>query len=1508
MSFTYDRSRQQNSLYNNLTPLSEKLNPRNLNNSKLNASVDKEHENVASYHSTPILSKGLRKTKNNSMSQIELKNTPRKEDSYEKNHHSNERTNTEPNSAPGAGPLDIYNVKDLNALTDQDVEVELKETLNELEPVLQSDIDKININSPLLGTQPIMKCVVHILKPQIFKKISKKTEKEITDWTRTIQAMLVNKNFIQNVTYFNNELDEESFKKIEEIFKKEPKNLRLERVKLVNNNCLSLFKWICVQKKIYFLRQLYIKSMTNGPESFEPQQGNTNIESNKNLDKFNDSFGAPNSGDKKSPESPKLDHNDQMYNKETQFLNKIDKQLKLAKGLLNHIDNHEWSEQATVKSPPAILILIFEALCHIFKPDLALSKDGTVDFWLSSKVFLVDKTKFFDRIISFNPETQMDYDTYIKLLELGDKNPQLHNLEYDERAPPLISGLYTWISAQINIYYLMNIHYKNLDKEILNARFRAHQREELVKTNEIIVEERDSEDSFENLDIRKEEQPEIEEVTNIVKENDQDFEVTSNLIKKDSEQVLESKESDTLITETQQSVHESRNDINFYDSIKKNENSDIVEAVKRYNYYKTQINKESIEEVKANCFESEVAMKVLQALCYVFKSPILKRTDHYENEVNDMEASIRNLLFDKKFLSRISEYNYLLHLDDEIYFKLKTFLQENDDLIRPEDASVNDFFNGIFILYEWLKSLKEVFYLSEKIKLTSADAKVDSIKKSNKQIKKKKPTSVVTSNNTLKTGANKSNNKRSNQKLPQETSTDNLIDGARKSKREQVSSLNNRNLIKNSGIPRGSVDKDEHCNRNLHILGGSTDKKSVTNINRSKVNSGSKKIDAVKKTERASQKYLTKLELQSDIKNKEIEVENKTKNQMANLKTEKEALLLKVEQLKQQVGTAKGNLHSLNENNKLLSQRNKYLNQELNEYDRCNDILIDNCDNFFGVIKDVLDNLPTKKLRKTFPPKLCKALENFETSTSEFQKGLSCHVEVINENMVKRQEYTEIDIVEVNIEMNDELLDDEPRKSETPKFQSDEEFEIQADKQEILVEINPTPALAKKEKNSSMQKKKRQNSNLMEQINKAELNKSNPKQRLINETPETEIFEEPNNFKQTFGENGEYFESNVMLNNIVKPKENSVHSATKSYSDLANVSEEDRAFFRAQQRKLEEQAESQQKDKDSIRSKKNSSIGLNNDGTPYSPDYATRIKMDMYPDASNPRPFSQGNVPQMGVYGSSYVPNQNDKSQFKNGMDFEQAHEMMMDSMLNSAYNQQPGAYNQPPGGLMQNSYKLLGQNNIVNSEIMMSEIIDENGNARDTIGSNNMGGNMKRETYLVKNPGHSLGIDFNQNAAYRTEPNLRISELSMEESYPAQHKDSNYGNLKKTDSAYASEQFMNQENAEKRFSSEIQTDQNLMQAYNHFSKDTYVPPAPENCYGRDTFPAIKQDFIRINSLSNKSNTDDEKKQQQAAKEKAVTDRSERNNPKGNRVTKKGSGKKTKIGSALENVSKTFRK
>ena len=132
----------------------------------------------------------------------------------------------------------------------------------------------------------------------------------------------------------------------------------------------------------------------------------------------------------------------------------------------------------------------------------------------------------------------------------------------------------------------------------------------------------------------------------------------------------------------------------------------------------------------------------------------------------------------------------------------------------------------------------------------------------------------MTSNNTLKTGANKSNNKRSNQKLPQETSSDNLIDGARKSKREQVSSLNNRNLIKNSGIPRGSVDKDEHCNRNLHILGGSTDKKSVTNINRSKVNSGSKKIDAVKKTERASQKYLTKLELQSDIKNKELEVEN----------------------------------------------------------------------------------------------------------------------------------------------------------------------------------------------------------------------------------------------------------------------------------------------------------------------------------------------------------------------------------------------------------------------------------------------------------------------------------------------------------------------------------------------------------------------------------------------------------------------------------------------------------
>ena len=108
-----------------------------------------------------------------------------------------------------------------------------------------------------------------------------------------------------------------------------------------------------------------------------------------------------------------------------------------------------------------------------------------------------------------------------------------------------------------------------------------------------------------------------------------------------------------------------------------------------------------------------------------------------------------------------------------------------------------------------------------------------------------------------------------------------------------------------------------------------------------------------------------------------------------------------------------------------------------------------------------------------------------------------------------------------------------------------------------------------------MQKKARKNSNLIDHINKAELKKSNPKQRLINETPETEIYEEPNNFKQTFGENGEYFESTVIGNSIVKPRENSLDSGTKSYSDLANVSEEDRAFFRAQQKKLEEKAESQ---------------------------------------------------------------------------------------------------------------------------------------------------------------------------------------------------------------------------------------------------------------------------------------------------------------------------------------------
>lgn len=1515
MNHEFDRRRNQNTYYKNLTPLGDKIN-KNLNHSKVQTSSSDKDENIGNYNSNPVLSKAQKKTKTKSMTQIDVKNTPKKENQTTM-HDSTERIYTEPVSEPFPTPFEFNEIKDTNALTDHDVESELKETLNELEPIMQSDVDKVSITSPLAGTLPIMKCVFHIQKPQLYKKISKKSGKEVTDWTKSIQTMLNNKNFIENVTYFNNELDEDSFKKMEEIFKKEPKNLRVERIKLINGHCLSLFKWVCVQKKIYVLRQLYIKSITPGGLD---EKENQNLDTNKNNDQFNDSFGVPNSEEKKNTNG---NQNDQLYNKETQFLNKIDKQLKLSKGLLNHIDDHEWNDQASVQNPPQILVLIFEALCHIFKPDLALSSDGKVEFWLSSKVFQQDKKKFFDKIISFDPETQMDYDTYINLLQLGDKNPQLHNLEYDEFAPPLISGLYTWISAQINIYYLMNIHYKNLDKEIQQARLRAFHREELVKSHEIIPEEDGCEDSFENLEIQKEDQPEVEE-TQIYEE------VRPNLIQRESEKALDSKDTDTFITETVQSAHESRTDTNFYDSVNNQimENADIKETLKKYNYYKTLISKDIIEQIKASCQESETAMKVLQALCYVLKAPIIKKFDHYNIEVMDLQSSIKNLLFDKKFYNKIIEFNYLLHLDDETYFKLKTFLQENDDLIRAEDASVNEFYNAIFVLYEWLKVIVDLYYLTEKRKnLTSADEKIDSIRKSIKNVKKKKASNVTSNNNiqTLKSGTNKPsrNNLRSTKKLPDESSVDNLKDpeAARKNKREQSNVLNNtnsRNVLKGSGVTRGSVDKEDHKNigydsekitplKNSSLVGGSTDKKSSQNINKTKnTNNSQKKIESTKQKARESAKYMSKLELQNELKeNLETEKEKSSKNTIINLKQENVELRLQAEQLKMQVVNLKQNCKALHGNCINFSQKNKHLHDDLDQYDNNNQILMNNCQSFFDIIKESLDNLPSKKLRKTFPPKLCKSLDSFEIGIKEFQNGLSDHLEIIELRKFDRQKYTENDIVEVDVDLYNEELDEDVKKSETPKFQSDEEFE--EDRQEVFKNIKPN-SIKKPEKNSLEQKKnssepRKNNKNLMEKLNKAEVKRSEPKRRMnyANEVIESSNYEEPNTFKQTFGETGEYFDQKK-VNNYIKIKENEL-SLIKSFeennsNDDYHFIEEKKSFLRSQQFELEKQAEQHLKEKDSIKSKKNSNIDLTPENTPHSTDYVSISNMDMYADKSNnfehPKPYGSGN-PFMSIVGNSYMNNSNAQNQLNHTEDFEQAHKMMMDSMLNNDYKQgnfqMVGNNNMVTSeipGMPQGKFQMLGNNNMITSEIMgMDQSSKESMYIEPQM-------NGARETFLVKNPGKNIGIEFGDKQAYKTEPNLHISELSMENSYPPNNKNS----------GYAMEQFMSQDNAEKMFEENMNNNQRQLSEYNNF-KSIYQEPVGYQG-ARDTFPMINQEFIRINSMSNKSQDDEEKGSKKKVQEKAVTERSERN-PK-TRSSRKGSSNHRKIGNTLDNVSKTFRK
>merc|ERR1712031_9684 len=136
-------------------------------------------------------------------------------------------------------------------------------------------------------------------------------------------------------------------------------------------------------------------------------------------------------------------------------------------------------------------------------------------------------------------------------------------------------------------------------------------------------------------------------------------------------------------------------------------------------------------------------------------------------------------------------------------------------------------------------------------------------------------------------------------------------------------------------------------------------------------------------------------------------------------------------------------------------------------------------------------------------------------------------------------------------------------------------------------------------------------------------------------------------------------------------------------------------------------------------------------------------------------------------------------------------------------------------------------QNSLVSSEI----VVDPHHNTRNSIHS---GKNVKdsvvaptgnRETVLMKNPGKDLGIDFGHNAAYKTEPNLHISELSMEHSNARGNKDS----------GYAMENYMSQNEAERVFGQDMGYYQNMQQAYNNnFTQNLYDGEGVQ--LGRDTF------------------------------------------------------------------------
>jgi hypothetical protein len=290
-----------------------------------------------------------------------------------------------------------------------------------------------------------------------------------------------------------------------------------------------------------------------------------------------------------------------------------------------------------------------------------------------------------------------------------------------------------------------------------------------------------------------------------------------------------------------------------------------------------------------------------------------------------------------------------------------------------------------------------------------------------------------------------------------------------------------------------------------------------TTLNKSKksqpknsdVNEPNRKLESAKKLK--TTKYAAHGELKKELQHRKDLIESNLtredhvlKSQLSLVKVENSDLILEIENLNQQLEKTENMNSLLKKKNRVLQFKTRSADDEKIWGEKHNNVLVRNCQDFINVMKETLDNMPSKKLRNSYSAKLGKTLENFEQGIGNFDLGLQEHVSILQDHEKSRENTVDASDQEVEIET----------KTDTPKFPSDTEDEK---------ELKKVAALPQYQMLSTGDNRNIVNSEVVSDDaagSKDEVRRSEPKQRqLPQEEQDTCIYEEPV-FKQTFGQEG----------------------------------------------------------------------------------------------------------------------------------------------------------------------------------------------------------------------------------------------------------------------------------------------------------------------------------------------------------------------------------------------------